>query len=1036
MQSDTPNPHIEALRQEIHHRKLVPVVGAGVSKLVAGIPLWRGVIDDGIRHIKASGVSTDAEIQAIRELLTAKELVPAAQRVREIMGAPGGEFPTWLAHLFGVQRYDVPPNSTHAIDSIVNLQCPLIATTNYDKLLSELHYDYFAAVTWQDPPRMQVALREGARVLHLHGVYDIPDSVVFGQSDYDRIVADSAYQMVLSTLWLDRTLLFIGCSFDGLKDPDFSRLLMWAQDTFRGSRYKHYALVRTGTSTPEERRTWLNEWRVQVIEYGHGYSDLPAWIDFMNPRLTEALAVRQAQRGQLTAASLAASGVGGTSPTANDVIDIPRYIQFVKQAVQDAIGTQPLTIQEAPASLNTQLYTMTIQGEGVAAPTYSLTSALRAFRQLALVGEPGSGKSQLMRQETMRLCQEYEQSALRAHTAPAEQKVEIPILVDLIGYSGEAIVDLVRRTFQRAGVDIPVEAVMHLALQGALHLFLDDFDWVKPEYSAGLLVALRSWRQAYPNCPMVVSTQRTRNGHRLEFPTFTIMPLKGHDIRDFLTGTLGLSEEDAFAIADGFPSEFQDLLSLPLTLKMLAVVYLNGQRRIPQSRSALYAMCIDILIDRSDKVKVLSLTAKWMQDNGRYNLSMVEFAKLLQEWISATDNALGVSHLASIDMLRLRTELQQSELFRSTDDGGVEFIHRTFVAYLGALDITVGELGTLVTKSEWETSLLLWASMHPIATTNALLEHLTGNPVLLGAVIRERSAQRATVPSHAITIPEWFETLVEHFNRLANDFEVLHERRWGVAIPHPPLQAIIAPPGPANGYALVWQSRPEGETASILWLPHDTLISAVHGARHALTRERTPVVIWLFPVWLLQKYHPVEVAYLWVLRSILNMLVLVNWLWSPNIHWPAGIERPHWAVTTLMERYAYYREFIEGLPDAIKERLPLYARGDFDLVADVREGADVQSGVTYAYLPNAGLGAGMSIHQRLIGAGDTGQTPILVEGENGRWTANLDNRTQEVLHLQAEMLNHLADTRVTHQAQKWIRDDLEKYLPGYPPAEW
>src|SRR3712207_7952494 len=49
------------------------------------------------------------------------------------------------------------------------------------------------------------------------------------RSDYNRVVTNRAYRSVLETLWLQRTLLFIGSSSHGLQDPDFLALLKWAR---------------------------------------------------------------------------------------------------------------------------------------------------------------------------------------------------------------------------------------------------------------------------------------------------------------------------------------------------------------------------------------------------------------------------------------------------------------------------------------------------------------------------------------------------------------------------------------------------------------------------------------------------------------------------------------------------------------------------------------------------------------------------------------------------------------------------------------
>ena len=69
-----------------------------------------------------------------------------------------------------------------------------LATTNYDTLL----HPSGATVTWQERDRLLAVLRGDHRpnrypstVAHLHGYWAEPDTVIFGDSDYERRAADS-----------------------------------------------------------------------------------------------------------------------------------------------------------------------------------------------------------------------------------------------------------------------------------------------------------------------------------------------------------------------------------------------------------------------------------------------------------------------------------------------------------------------------------------------------------------------------------------------------------------------------------------------------------------------------------------------------------------------------------------------------------------------------------------------------------------------------------------------------------------------------
>jgi hypothetical protein len=64
-----------------------------------------------------------------------------------------------------------------------------------------------------DRPDVEDLMRNKIRdkVLHLHGYYDNPDSVILDISSYSRISTDPHTQTVIRAFSLSNTLLFIGC---------------------------------------------------------------------------------------------------------------------------------------------------------------------------------------------------------------------------------------------------------------------------------------------------------------------------------------------------------------------------------------------------------------------------------------------------------------------------------------------------------------------------------------------------------------------------------------------------------------------------------------------------------------------------------------------------------------------------------------------------------------------------------------------------------------------------------------------------------
>ena len=296
----------QELRGALGTERVALVVGAGVSAAAARLPGWSKVIESGFEYARGVGVLDDEGLTRGQVALGEGRFPDAAQVLKRALGAPAGEYPRWLKHQFGIGRDRIVDGSL--LDAVIDLPYAALATTNFDHLLSLQHPDALMPVTWRDAPGLHEAVRDGQRVLHIHGSYDDATSVIFGIDNYESLAAAPAYEAVIRTLWLDRVLLFIGCSFDGLTDPDFRRLIDWASQTFKGTPHKHYALMQTGTFTTEQVRQYLNDWRIQIVPYGVDYSDLPITLRRINPHPDRAYARRLQRARALLAGSPGDSG--------------------------------------------------------------------------------------------------------------------------------------------------------------------------------------------------------------------------------------------------------------------------------------------------------------------------------------------------------------------------------------------------------------------------------------------------------------------------------------------------------------------------------------------------------------------------------------------------------------------------------------------------------------------------------------------------------------------------------------------------------
>jgi len=170
------------------------------------------------------------------------------------------------------------------LDAIKDLQCR-VATTNYDELLR--NHLGATAVTWLDANSVAEVLSEERKRLiwHIHGVWYEPKSVIFSASDYARVGASAPAQFLQQHVAFADTIIFIGCSNDGLADQNIGKLLDWFSGMWGGLGRKHFALVRdSDLAAPGWPRA------VTRISYGAKFEDLPNFIRSLAPPRVQASA--------------------------------------------------------------------------------------------------------------------------------------------------------------------------------------------------------------------------------------------------------------------------------------------------------------------------------------------------------------------------------------------------------------------------------------------------------------------------------------------------------------------------------------------------------------------------------------------------------------------------------------------------------------------------------------------------------------------------------------------------------------------------
>ena len=236
---------------------------------------WRGLIDAGVERCRTLGVPDDW-CQFVRGQLQLAShpdmLLSAAELVHQKLREQGGELARWLRDTFA----ELQPEDPTVIQLLVKLDVPLV-TTNYDDLIEKT--TQLKHVCWTDAASVSRFVRgDERRVLHLHGHWQEPDSVVLGIRSYEAVKNNEHTQAVMRALGIAKSFLFVGCGDEGLADPNFGKFLTWlaAIDAAAKVEHRHYRLVRKQDAREPQGRLF-------PLVYGETYDDLPRFLERLIP---------------------------------------------------------------------------------------------------------------------------------------------------------------------------------------------------------------------------------------------------------------------------------------------------------------------------------------------------------------------------------------------------------------------------------------------------------------------------------------------------------------------------------------------------------------------------------------------------------------------------------------------------------------------------------------------------------------------------------------------------------------------------------
>lgn len=234
---------------------VVPVVGAGLV-VDAGAPSSSRITTDLVGRARAYG----SELEALdRDSLS---LFDTADALERSFG------PEWVQRAVADIFAETNVGSTRVLEAVVRAPSRIVLTTNYDDGLENAARAVGLTVERLCGPRSAFGLRSPeagiVKIVHLHGHYSDPSSIVLTTSSYEEAVEDASLALIVRGIASSWSLLFLGHAF-GEEESTLRRHLSWCADQLPDSP-KHLLLCRRGSEEAERAQDLGDEYGIFPAE--------------------------------------------------------------------------------------------------------------------------------------------------------------------------------------------------------------------------------------------------------------------------------------------------------------------------------------------------------------------------------------------------------------------------------------------------------------------------------------------------------------------------------------------------------------------------------------------------------------------------------------------------------------------------------------------------------------------------------------------------------------------------------------------------
>jgi len=255
----------DELKQRIAKRRAVFFVGAGVSARATNNPVatWCGLLEDGVRfceeHIGGLRPGWADRVRADIGSADPDDMLVAAEKITRKL-ASSVNLRAWLRASIG----NFQPITRDVLEAIAALNLPIM-TTNYDRLLEEVTGQF--PINWQEDDRVRSVLVDNEPgIVHVHGWFEVPESIILDIRSYERIINSEFMSFALKDVAFNKSIIFVGFG-SGLDDPNFNRLRLWIRKVLSNVTTRHYRLCLTD-EVQQLRNDHQADTFLQVLPFG------------------------------------------------------------------------------------------------------------------------------------------------------------------------------------------------------------------------------------------------------------------------------------------------------------------------------------------------------------------------------------------------------------------------------------------------------------------------------------------------------------------------------------------------------------------------------------------------------------------------------------------------------------------------------------------------------------------------------------------------------------------------------------------------